>query len=157
GNGFGNRFLWVCSRRSKCLPDGGDLRDEDLKPLAERVADAVRWSAQMDRIMRAPMAGDIWDTVYPSLSEGRPGLLGAMVSRAEAQVMRLAMIYMLLDGAERVERDHLLAALAVWDFCEASARFIFGDALGDPIADELLAYLRQDTHGRTRSQIRDLY
>ena len=25
GNGFANRFLWICAKRSKCLPDGGAL------------------------------------------------------------------------------------------------------------------------------------
>jgi hypothetical protein len=30
-NGFGNRFLWICVRRSKLLPEGGDLAPEDLE------------------------------------------------------------------------------------------------------------------------------
>ena len=51
---------------------------------------------------------------------------------------------------------HLLAALAVWDYCEASARFIFGDALGDPVADEILRALRQaGEEGMTRTAIRE--
>jgi hypothetical protein len=33
----------------------------------------------------------------PVLSEGEPGLLGAMIGRAEAQVIRLALIYALFD------------------------------------------------------------
>jgi hypothetical protein len=37
---------------------------------------------------------------------------------------------------------HLQAALAVWSYCEASALVIFGDALGDPVADRLLIALR---------------
>ena len=34
-NGFANRFLFACVRRSKCLPDGGEV---DLSPLASRLA-----------------------------------------------------------------------------------------------------------------------
>src|SRR5690348_3327012 len=41
----------------------------------------------------------IWREVYPELSEGKPGLLGAVTSRAEAQTMRLACIYALLDSS----------------------------------------------------------
>jgi hypothetical protein len=29
-NGFANRFLWICARRSKYLPDGGNLAESDL-------------------------------------------------------------------------------------------------------------------------------
>ena len=50
----------------------------------------------------------------------------------------------------------LVAALAVWEYCEASARFIFGSALGDPVADEILRALRV-ADGMTRTEIRDLF
>ena len=63
--------------------------------------------------------------VYPSLSEGKPGLLGSMTAWAEAQVLRLACIYALLDKSHIVKKHHLLAALAVWERCEASAKYIF--------------------------------
>ena len=35
-NGFANRFLFVCVRRSKLLPEGGCLSDSDLAPLVGR-------------------------------------------------------------------------------------------------------------------------
>jgi hypothetical protein len=57
-------------------------------------------------------------------------------------VLRLSLLYALLDSAEEIRLEHLKAALAVWDRCAASARFIWGDALGDPTADELLRALR---------------
>ncbi len=99
----------------------------------------------------------MWCSVYPGLSEGRPGLLGAVTSRAESQVMRVALIYALLDRSQCVCRKHLEAALAVWEYAEASARYIFGDALGDPVADEILAALRAHLEGLTRTDIRELF
>jgi hypothetical protein len=48
--------------------------------------------------------------------------------------------------------------LAVWEYCEASAAHIFGNALGDPIADEILAALQQaGAAGMSRTAIRDLF
>ena len=41
--------------------------------------------------------------VYPALSEGRPGLLGSVIARAEAQVMRLALVYAVLDRSESIQ------------------------------------------------------
>src|SRR5581483_298369 len=53
--------------------------------------------------------------------------------------------------------EHLKAAAALWEYSEQSARFIFGDALGDPIADEILSVLRRSPEGLTRTDIRDLF
>ena len=87
-----------------------------------------------------------------------PGLLGALTARAEAQTIRLALIYALLDGAGEIDRVHLEAALAVWAFCDASARFIFGDVTGDTIADAILRALRSaGATGKTRTEIYTLF
>jgi hypothetical protein len=59
------------------------------------------------------------------LSQGRPDVYGAATSRAEAQVLRLSAIYAALDCSPLVEACHLQAALAVWDYCLASARLFF--------------------------------
>jgi hypothetical protein len=58
--------------------------------------------------------------------------------------MRLACLYALLDCSAVVNAYHLMAALDVWRYCEDSARFIFGDAVGDAMADEILRELRQN-------------
>ena len=156
-NGFGNRFLWLCVRRSKCLPEGGRIHEVDFGPLLRRLEDAIACGRETDELRRDAEAAVVWRTVYPDLSEGKPGMLGAMTARAEAQVMRLACCYALLDLSPVIRRDHLLAALAVWEYADASARYIFGDAMGDPVADELLKALRTSSGGLTRTDIRDLF
>lgn len=42
----------------------------------------------------------------------------------------------------------------MWTYCEDFPRFIFGDALGDPTADEILQGLNAEGNGRTRTDIR---
>jgi hypothetical protein len=86
-----------------------------------------------------------------------PGLLGAVTSRAEAQVVRLSMIYALLDGSAVIKKAHLRAALAVWHYCNDSARCIFGSSLGDPIADRVLGELRKNLGGLSRTEIRGIF
>jgi DNA-binding transcriptional ArsR family regulator len=156
-NGFANRFLFVCSRRSKCLPDGGTLDQDSLADVIRRLTDAVCRARAISRMSRDEEAREIWHGVYPALSEGRPGLLGAVTSRSEAQVLRLSCVYALLDGSPVVRAAHLLASLAVWQYCEESARFIFGDALGDPTADEIIRELRKYPLGMTRTEIREFF
>src|SRR5262249_41878197 len=87
------------------------------------------------------------------LSSGKPGLLGKILSRSEAQVMRLACLYAILDRSPQVSGTHLLSAAALWDYCEASARLIFGDSLGDSDAEKLVAALKENPDGLTRKQI----
>jgi hypothetical protein len=89
-------------------------------------------------------------------------MLGAVTARGPAQVRRLAVIYALLDpkpdGGAIVSVAHLRAALEVWRYCEESAAYIFGDKLGDPTADTILAELRRaGFEGRTRNEMRDLF
>jgi hypothetical protein len=85
-------------------------------------------------------------------------MLGAVTARSEAQTIRLALVYALLDGVGEIDVSHLSAALALWEYCEASAEYIFGDMLGDPVADEITRALQQaGSDGMTRTAIRDLF
>jgi hypothetical protein len=156
-NGFGNRFLWLCVRRSKCLPEGGALTAEALKPHVESLREIATFAREAGELRRDEAARNIWKRVYPKLSEGLPGLLGSVTSRAESQVLRLSMIYALLDGSNIIRPQHLKAALAVWDYCLTSARYIFGDALGLPEADEILRALRTNPEGLSRTELSALF
>jgi hypothetical protein len=156
-NGFANRFLWVCSKRSNCLPDGGGLDQVDFSDVIQRLKDAASFARTVSRMERDSAARSIWHRVYPELSEGQPGLFGAVTSRAEAQVLRLQCHFALLDRSAVVRAEHLMAALAVWEYCAASARFIFGNALGDATADEILRALRGRPAGMTRTEIRECF
>ena len=118
-NGFGNRFLWVCVRRSRMLPDGGAFYQMDWTPILDRLQYLFGTARGVQRMVRDDEARDIWHSVYPAFTEGKPGLIGAMLARAEAQTMRLACVYALLDGSAVVKAEHLMSALAVWEYCEA--------------------------------------
>src|SRR5208283_2893112 len=89
-------------------------------------------------IRRDADASDIWG--YDDKPDN--GMYGACTARAAALTLRLSLIYALLDGASEIRKEHLIAALEVWRYCDDSAKYIFGDALGDPTADEILRALR---------------
>jgi hypothetical protein len=156
-NGFANRFLFALVRRSNVLPFGGNLDETEIVTLAERIKTAVEFAKKVGRVEMTEKTRELWKAVYPELSKAQPGLLGAITARAEAQTIRLALIYALLDGKDQIDIAHLEAALAVWEYCEASAAHIFGKLLGDPLADEILLALRNaGGDGMTRTALRDL-
>ncbi len=85
-------------------------------------------------------------------------MFGAVTARAEAQTLRLAMIYALADTSQEIRRTHVESALAVWEYAEESARRIFGDRIGDPDADKLLKALEEAEDGSmTRNEVRELF
>ena len=67
------------------------------------------------------------------------------------------MLYALLDQSATIKRVHLESGLVLWEYCEESARYIFGDCLGDPIADEILSALRNTPAGMTKTEIGNLF
>jgi hypothetical protein len=153
-NGFANRFLFACVHRSKLLSRGGAPTDTETNKLGQETRKALIAACGHGYTGMTEAAAKYWDQIYPELSRDQPGLFGTIIARAEAHTIRLAMIYALLDSAAEIDRAHLDAALAVWRFCEASAQYIFGDLLGDPIADTILRLLRNSGKlGMTRSEI----
>ena len=141
----------------QATPGGWRIQDVDFAPLIERLSERARSACNVGELKRDENARGIWYEVYGVLSEGKPGLLGSVISRAEAQVMRLSLVYALLDGAPVIHEEHLLAGLAIWEYAEASARYIFGDALGNPMADRILNELRVAREGLTRTEICNIF
>ncbi|HTX01604.1 MAG TPA: hypothetical protein VMD59_22670 [Acidimicrobiales bacterium] len=156
-NGFANRFLVICVRRSKLLPEGGSIDALDWRPLTSRLAAAVATARRAGRLSFDDQARSAWWEAYLALSEEVPGILGAISARAEAHVVRLSLLYALLDGAAEIKLAHLEAALSLWSYAAASARYVFGSSLGDALADDIHRALSQEPTGLTRSEIRDLF
>jgi hypothetical protein len=156
-NGFANRFLFACVRRSKLLPSGGDLTETQVTGLGEQLRAAAVSARTTGRLTRTSEADRLWSQLYAGFSD-HPGLVGAITARPEAQTLRLSVVYALLDGSHRIDVAHLRAAHAVWRYCEASALYVFGEATGDPVADRLLEGLRAaGDAGMTRKQVGELF
>lgn len=157
-NGYVNRFLWLCSRRSKFLPRGGRISLENFAPLIRSLSASVGYARSVGEMTFDEAAGNMWDAVYIGLETGRTGLLGKVTQRASPYVLRLSCLYALLDCSETVRREHLEAALALWKYAEDSARYIFGERSGDRVADDLRRALSEaEGDGLTRTDINNLF
>jgi hypothetical protein len=154
-NGFANRFLWMLVKRSKRLPDGGSALD--LSALGTRLNHALAAARNVGPMTRSKTACRLWHEVYPALTAERSGLYGAATGRAEAQVLRLSMVYALLDGKCIIEEDHLRAALALWSYADTSARLIFGAEPEDPLVRPVLAKLQEAASGMTKTDLHNAF
>jgi hypothetical protein len=150
-NGFGNRILWVCARRQGLVPRPQPMPDHEVDVLHRQIIEIVR-TAQSEGFKNIQFTGEtwsLWEKVYPELSQDHQGLAGVIINRAEAQVVRLSMIYALLDEQNTVEPHHLDAALAFWKYCQDSALFIFGSREHDIVADKIVNALRDRDQSST--------
>lgn len=155
-NGFLNRFLLVACRRVRLLPEGGDPRPLARSGLDRLLTETLKHARTAGHVRFNPDARELWIDVYPQLTEPAAGLAGALTARAEAHVIRLGLLYALLDGQHDIQTQHLQAALALGDYTQRSARWALGQATGDPLAEQIHAALMHAPDGLTRTQLRDL-
>ena len=155
-NGYANRFLFACVKRGQLLPHGGNTASnrQAINEVCPRITAALATARGVGQVGMTTAAAKHWEKIYHALSTEQPGLLGAITARAEPQVRRLALVYALADGAGEVDVAHLNTAEALWKFSAASVKHIFGDTVGDPLADEILRALRSCfITGMTRSDL----
>lgn len=155
-NGFANRFLWLCVRRSKFLPRGGQSAKLNFNRVTFGLKKAIQFAAGVGEMTLDDEAWTLWDSVYIRLETGRVGFLGKVTQRASPYTLRLACLYALLDCSAVVSVNHLQAALSLWQYAEDSARYIFGAHTGDKLADEVLEGLRSaGDAGMTLTELND--
>jgi hypothetical protein len=157
-SGFANRFLMVCSERSKILPEGGQPLDEKVAhSFAQRIAHCAGVASGFGRVTRTEEGSGYWASIYESLGAGE----GA-VARAAPQVLRLSLLYALLDQSARIDAVHIEAGLALWKYCESSVHHVFGSgdvggqgnpALGDMLCERVLKWIQKVPEGQTERQL----
>ena len=142
-NGLANRFLWICTRRSKLLPDGGGAFEWPTA-ITAWLRDSVTRAQSVGELRRTSAARDAWHAIYfRHHSVERRGIFGSLRARGDAHQVRLALLLALLDQSDAIEPEHVLGAAELWRYAEDSARFIFGESLGDDVADKIVQRLSE--------------
>jgi hypothetical protein len=159
-NGLLNRFVFIACRRVRLLPEGGNPDPLAGTGLETRLGHHLADAAQRGRMRFTAAARAAWWDAYSKLGDipaGADGLVGGLLARAEAHVLRLSLLYALIDGAASIGLAHLNAALALWDYATDSITKIFGSAIGDPLAAAIHDALLTRPGGMTRTEIRDYF
>jgi hypothetical protein len=156
-NGLLNRFLLVCCRRTRLLPEGGKPDPLAGTGLISYLAATLKHAQAAGQLRLHEQARELWHHAYRQLADTDPGgITGAICARAEAHTIRLALIYALIDGERHIKAEHLQAALALWDYAARCATWTLHGATGNPLAEQIHAALLQNhPGGLTRSQIND--
>ncbi|MGH9116320.1 MAG: DUF3987 domain-containing protein [Acidimicrobiales bacterium] len=157
-NGFLNRFCFIACRRHRLLPDGGCPDPLAGTGMEARLGVHLAAARRAGHVDLDPTAHLVWHDIYASLSDADDdGVTAALCARAEAHVLRLALLYALVDGETTIRLGHLEAGLALWEYAARSARWALRATAADPIAEQIHAALATSPDGLTRTQLRDLF
>jgi hypothetical protein len=155
-NGLANRFLLICCRRTRLLPEGGNPDPLAGTGLINVLGGAIKHARAAGQLHLDQPARELWHHAYTQLALPQPGeIANAICARAEAHTIRLALLYALADGERKITTEHLNAALALWDYAARSATWALQGATGNPLAEQIHAALQAHPAGLTRSQIND--
>ena len=156
-NGYLNRILIVACRRQRLLPDGGHHDPLAGTGLDRLLAAALKHARTAGYVRLDDPAREQWHHTYRQLAaQPADGIIGQITARAEAHIIRLALIYALTDGHRQIRSPHLTAALALHDYAARSAAWALTGATGQPLAEQIHAALQQHPAGLSRSQISNL-
>jgi hypothetical protein len=160
-NGFLNRIMFCATRTVQRIAVPQRIQWAEHAALVERLL-AVRNSFKTGRGIRFSEDGrSVWNQFYRSVNDNLHGNVGKLLGRTEAHVLRLSMIYAALDNRDPclIEPEHILAAIAVWDYCSASVRYVFGNPSTGPVrrldSNPEKLYQALPGHEMTTSQIQN--
>ena len=154
-NGFANRFVFLASKRIRLLSNPGRPNQTKLNDFARKLSIAIHAASKIGQMHRSVNANLLWKELYEKLEAPRTGRLhNSVVRRGSPYVVRLSMIYALLDtpivdpypnNPQKlltrqpyvIEEKHLRAAYALWQYAERTSKFVFGDSLGDKTAEKI--------------------
>ena len=157
-NGFANRFLWLCVRKSQCCPFPGILHPEKMKQFRDDLLAILQWSKKNEGAMVfSEDARQVWEKHYRDLSIERSGLSDMILSRALTNTLRLALLYAVLDKSKKIKKHHLESSLALSKYVEQSVEYIFGDAIQDTPGNKIIDSLTKATGGLTGKELHAIF
>ncbi len=142
-NGLSNRFVWICCRRRGEIAFPTPLPPTELRRHRVAIIEALEWAAaqwgpsndrsgepQGEPVVFSAASRKVWPQIYHDLLQIDPGPFGEFLVRGPTIVFRMALLKAVLDRSMRITPTHLGAALNLWRYAEASARYLFSPARG---------------------------
>lgn len=124
-NGFANRFIWLHVSRSKLLSFPPEPDQERLQSLVKKMSVLLAKLKDGKQITLAKSACGVWDRMYVTLNSRDSETNIEIKNRAVNNILRVALIYAILDESSEVEERHLEAAYELIRHSESCVDKIF--------------------------------
>ena len=139
-DGLGNRFLWIMVRQSQVLSRITKPLDQDeYDYLVVVFQEALKKAMERELLVLDAEADQAWDSIYAAVSPQGKGSYRSMTTRGVPNVVRLALVYALLDESKFIQLNHLKAAVEIWRYNEDSVMYLYKGEGKAQMTREMLA------------------
>jgi len=161
-NGLYNRMVYAMVKSNKILPNPGNVGDNARVELAEALLAARDWvldSVDTAREMVwSPEARVMWEEFYiqtrkDAVDESVSPLIRQALARSTNHVIKFAMRHAILDRTEVMGVKHMKSALALWDYCKASAIDLFTQLITNEDDLGIIEQAIRDSGGSSRTDL----
>ena len=161
-NGFSNRWLYCVIKPTQVKFDS--VTPQQIEGLTavrdELVGQLQRFSfSGADEFVFTPDAHDAYmQTARYLFDNPHTGAMEKQDARSRPLMFKLSIIYAAMDGSNKVELHHFLAARSFWAYCSRSARSFFGQKSGNENVDRFMEMWRfQGYEPVTITEISDMF
>ena len=148
--GTANRFLYFVVTRSKEIAVQTDPPEEELRLVATKMRKALDSARKTSRMRLTEEGEKYWKEIYSALNREMADLdeqTLAFLSRAPAQILRMAMILALADCEKDIDARHLEQASRLFDYSRSSVEFMLGKNVTGLTAEEERLYALLEKEG----------
>jgi hypothetical protein len=139
---IGQFFLWSCIPQSApCQITISDIAVV-VRKFSQLFRRAIDFAKQHRQIRISQDAEYSLSNIRSTYMHHRAGLYGLITDYAESHILRLALIFALLDQSPTISAQHLQAANAIWAYCDQSCQILFGTLSGCTLADKIELIIR---------------
>ena len=158
-NGLGNRFLWGLSRRSRKLPIPPEIDWHFKNTFGAELSLAISNAKNISCFRLATEAEPHWIEITERFDDENlmRGLYGKMIGRGPVQILKMALIFAVLNNSKVVGIPEIEAAIEVWNYCEASAHYLFSGVQSNSTQRKIIRALENADNGLTKSDILDIF
>lgn len=153
-NGFSNRFIFIKAEADKLLPDPPQMNQATKSLIVAEIKKSIEEARKIGRVeFDSDKTRQYWNDYYLSVNQVDASLVGALTSREEPQIRRLAMIIALFNRKESIDLDSLMFAIEIFRYSKDSLHEVYGKSTGDNFSDKILDLLNTFPEGLSRSEI----
>jgi hypothetical protein len=160
-NGYLNRFLFcrIFNGSPVPLPISFDKLSFDFMPELHSAMAFIK-NTEIEELALEEDAKELWTDIYNNFFYSPDDNYSDLMARTPTHILKMAMIFAVLDRNNRISKDHLISAKAIVDYSNDSIRFIFTNPNKKKLGNEnkVIEYITKKNGTVLRSDVmRELF